>query len=231
MYKCPQNHESETADFCSVCGADMTAAGAGPAAPNSPSDAGAPGGRSCPDCGTPSETPNQVFCEVCGHNFQTGSSGVPPVTASMAPPAMAWRPVESLPVAAAPAAPVRFGVTVQVDASLYGVANPDAPVGQPAQVFSIFQSESLVGRPAAGVRAHVPIHNDPGVSRRHAMLLRTPDGGLSVRDLGSANGTQLNGVDLVPGVAMPLKDGDFIALGAWTKIVITAAKTASAVSS
>ena len=26
MHKCPQNHTSETADFCSVCGMDMTPA-------------------------------------------------------------------------------------------------------------------------------------------------------------------------------------------------------------
>jgi pSer/pThr/pTyr-binding forkhead associated (FHA) protein len=54
------------------------------------------------------------------------------------------------------------------------------------------------------------------------MLLRSPDGGLSISDLGSANGTQLNGVDLVPGVAAPLKDGDSIGLGAWTRIVVHA---------
>jgi hypothetical protein len=35
----------------------------------------------------------------------------------------------------------------------------------------------------------------------------------------------LNGVDLVPGVAAPLKDGDAIALGAWTKIVVHAVRT------
>jgi len=225
MYKCPQKHDSETADFCSVCGAELAAAPvAAPAgAPTTaPADAGESVGRPCPDCGTPSESPTQVFCEVCGHNFQTGASGVPPIKAS----APASGPVEGPSVAAAlPAASVRWGVTVRVDPSLYGVTNPDAPVEQPPQVFSLFDAESLIGRHAPGVRAQVPVHNDAGVSRRHAMLSRSPDGGLSVSDLGSANGTQLNGVDLVPGVAAPLKDGDAIALGAWTKIVVQAVRT------
>jgi hypothetical protein len=161
---------------------------------------------------------------VCGHNFQTGSSGVPPIRPGSAS-ARASGPAEAPPVAAAPpAGSIRWGVTVRVDPSLFGVANPEAPVGQPPQVFSLFDAESLIGRNAPGVRAQVPVHNDAGVSRRHAMLLRGPDGGLSVSDLGSANGTQLNGVDLVPGVAAPLRDGDSIGLGAWTRIVVHAIK-------
>jgi len=222
MYKCPQNHDSETADFCSVCGAELAVASVADAPAGALSDAGESVGRHCPDCGTPSESPKQVFCEVCGHNFQTGSSGVPPIRAAST---TAVGQVDSLPVAAAPAASVRWGVTVRVDPSLYGVSNPEAPVGQPPQVFSLFEAESVIGRHAPGVRAQVPVHNDPGVSRRHAALVRGPDGGLSVSDLGSANGTQLNGVDLVPGVAVPLQDGDSIALGAWTKIVVHAVKT------
>lgn len=223
MYKCPQNHDSETADYCSVCGAELavTPVAAAPAA-TAAADAGE-SGQPCPDCGTPSESPKQVFCEVCGHNFQTGSSGVPPIRAAPAPA------VTSAPAFATVGAPasVRWGVTVRVDPSLYGVTNPDAPVGQPPQVFSLFDAENLIGRHAPGVRAQVPVHNDSGVSRRHAMLVRSPDGGLSLSDLGSANGTQLNGVDLVPGVAAPLKDGDSIALGAWTKIVVHAVKTSA----
>jgi hypothetical protein len=241
MYRCPQNHDSETADFCSVCGAELSVAPVGPAAASTAAPAALPAagaaassGRACPDCGTPGESPGQVFCEVCGHNFHTGMSGVPPVTAAQ-PSSLAQGSsipeATSLSSGKSPGAPLRWGVTVRVDSALYGVINPDAPVGQPPQVFSMFESENLIGRHAPGVRAHVPVHNDPGVSRRHAMLLRGPDGSLSIRDLGSANGTQLNGVDLVPGVDHTLKDGDAISLGAWTKIVIHAAKTATAVSS
>ena len=83
----------------------------------------------------------------------------------------------------------------------------------------------LVGRPAAGVRTQVPVTDDPGVSRRQAMLLRRPDGTLLVRDLGSANGTRLNGADLTPGADAPLADGDRIGIGAWTVLTVKAVRS------
>jgi pSer/pThr/pTyr-binding forkhead associated (FHA) protein len=107
-----------------------------------------------------------------------------------------------------------------VDADRYGEPHPDAPVGHPAQTFTLFDPESLIGRPASAVRVQVPVGHDPGVSRRQAVLIRRPDGTLVVRDLGSANGTQLNGRELLAGVDEPLKDGDALAVGAWTKITV-----------
>lgn len=103
---------------------------------------------------------------------------------------------------------------------LYGTVNSAAPTGQPQQTFSLFEAENVLGRATAGVRVRIPIAHDSGVSRRHALFLLRPDQGLSVRDLGSANGTQLNGAELLPGVATPLKDGDVLAVGAWTRITI-----------
>jgi hypothetical protein len=86
--------------------------------------------------------------------------------------------------------------------------------------FTLFDRESLSGREGMGLRLQVPIRNDPGVSRRQALLVKLPDGGLILRDLGSANGTQVNGVETVPGADVPLHDGDRIAIGAWTCIAI-----------
>jgi pSer/pThr/pTyr-binding forkhead associated (FHA) protein len=43
-----------------------------------------------------------------------------------------------------------------------------------------------------------------------------------LRDLNSANGTQLNGADVLPGADVPLHDGDSIAVGAWTRIAVRA---------
>jgi hypothetical protein len=111
-------------------------------------------------------------------------------------------------------------VVVHVDPSLYGTLNPDAPTGRPDQTFSLFETENIVGRATPAVRVHVPISQDAGVSRRHAVLLLHPDRGLSVRDLGSANVMQLNGVELLPGVETPLKHGDVLAIGAWTRLTI-----------
>jgi hypothetical protein len=51
-----------------------------------------------------------------------------------------------------------------------------------------------------------------GVSRKHACLSQT-EAGLSIRDLGSTNGTLVNGRVLGPTEDWPLRDGDEIRLG------------------
>src|SRR5436190_393690 len=115
MPRCPNGHESDAADFCSVCGAEMVGMVTAPL----------PVPAVCPVCTTPRDSMAQAVCEVCGYNFRTGGSGIP-----------------------------------------------------------------------------------------------RPDGGLVVRDLGSANGTQLNGQELLAGVDNPVHDGDVLAVGAWTKITV-----------
>lgn len=75
MYTCPRNHASESPDYCSFCGAEIP--GGKAATPPSPATAGRGAGERCPDCETPRDGPAQVYCEVCGYHFRTGSSGVP----------------------------------------------------------------------------------------------------------------------------------------------------------
>jgi pSer/pThr/pTyr-binding forkhead associated (FHA) protein len=64
---------------------------------------------------------------------------------------------------------------------------------------------------------------DPGVSRLHAKLVPAPDGTWTVVDLGTENGITVNGQDVPSGNSVPLRPGDRIHLGAWTKITITRA--------
>jgi len=52
------------------------------------------------------------------------------------------------------------------------------------------------------------------------VLTRTAEGGLSVKDLGSSNGTRLNGSDIAAETETALKDGDQITVGHWTRIGI-----------
>src|SRR5262245_4751703 len=54
--------------------------------------------------------------------------------------------------------------------------------------------------------------DDPGVSRRHAELRQEDDGSYLLLDLGSANGTELNGRILT--VPSRLRDGDTVKIGA-----------------
>lgn len=55
---------------------------------------------------------------------------------------------------------------------------------------------------------------EPRISRQHA-IIEGAEGGWTLRDCGSQLGTQLNGVDLVAGMAAPLHVADLIAIGSW----------------
>lgn len=67
--------------------------------------------------------------------------------------------------------------------------------------------EAEIGRSA---QAAIPL-KDASVSRRHAALVPGPDGAWSLRDLGSQNGSRVNG-KFVEG-SVPLRDGDILRLG------------------
>lgn len=60
---------------------------------------------------------------------------------------------------------------------------------------------------------------EAGVSRLHATV-RVSDENISVFDLGSANGTSINGVKIPPYVPQPLKNGDILVLGKFQVEVI-----------
>jgi hypothetical protein len=57
----------------------------------------------------------------------------------------------------------------------------------------------LIGRAQGGVGADVEVDDD-SVSRRHAELVATP-GGWEIRDLGSVNGTSVDGVRVLRGAS------------------------------
>ncbi len=63
---------------------------------------------------------------------------------------------------------------------------------------------------------------DPGVSHKHAVLVRNPDGGWSVVDQNSTNGTTVNGgaSPITPFQPVDLADGDRVHVGAWTTITL-----------
>jgi hypothetical protein len=80
------------------------------------------------------------------------------------------------------------------------------------------RNEFSLGRVAEGQPITPDIDLTPykayenGVSRLHALLKLTKDQ-VSILDLGSSNGTHVNGNRLVPSVECPLKHGDMIHLG------------------
>ncbi|MGH3907609.1 MAG: FHA domain-containing protein [Pseudonocardiaceae bacterium] len=66
MPTCPARHESETPDYCSVCGLAMAAAVA----------------EFCPRCDEPRIG---LFCEQCGHSYSYFTGRSPPWSAVVAP--------------------------------------------------------------------------------------------------------------------------------------------------
>jgi pSer/pThr/pTyr-binding forkhead associated (FHA) protein len=99
------------------------------------------------------------------------------------------------------------------------------PADSAAQRFTLTGTRMRIGRRSAarGVEPEIDLSGppaDPGISRLHALLLPAPDGTWALLDLGSANGTLLNGKEIPAGDLTPLHDGDLINLGAWTAIAV-----------
>jgi len=115
--------------------------------------------------------------------------------------------------------------------SVRAVSDQDAasislPAHVPERRFRLSGTEVRIGRRSVSRRIEPEIDltgppTDPGVSRLHAVLIAGPDRSWSVVDPGSPNGILVNGKDVPPGEAVPLRDGDRIHLGAWTVITIT----------
>ena len=73
----------------------------------------------------------------------------------------------------------------------------------------IVKSRTVIGR---GSDADIPLRVDnPTVSRRHALIVLTPERQAFVGDAGGANGTLLNGAAVT--ARSPLADGDVIRVG------------------
>jgi len=244
MPTCPGGHQTEAADFCEVCGIRVD--GPAQAAPAAGSPAAA---ERCPRCGADRTGP---FCEACGYSFaaaaavaagQQAAGQAPPagVRADTAPSYMTAAPGEAPAPGAAPGAGPAFPLgawTAVVTAdrayfdSVIAAQGPDAgavefPAYCPERHFRLSGSEMRVGRRSAarGLEPEIDLTGppaDPGVSHLHAVLTAEQDGGWTVLDPGSANGTRVNGREIPAGARVRLSDGDRVCVGAWTMLTIRA---------
>jgi CRP-like cAMP-binding protein len=79
--------------------------------------------------------------------------------------------------------------------------------------------ETTVGRidPVTGIHPDIdltPVDAKRSISRRHARIRREDDGGYTViEDVGTMNGTFVNGVRLTAGRGVPMKAGDTVVFG------------------
>lgn len=197
---CAEGHPSAAADFCDVCGSPVGT----PAAPSGPAPGGVP--EPCPECGA---AVGGRFCEACGHD-----SALPAVPAVVP-------------------APAHWSAVIVADREFYqrvlareGPDTVDFPQFFPERRISLDADSTLIGRRnrEQGVEPGIDLGLEPadrGVSTQHAVL-RITESGPSITDIGSTNGTSLNGSDdrLPKGAETPLADGDRIHIGAWTTITI-----------
>jgi hypothetical protein len=194
---CPKGHQSTEADFCSECGVKIALSTPEPAA-------APPSSEVCPDCKSPRLPDGGKFCELCGYNFETGAHGEIPTTSTPTP-------VE------------KWTVLVTIDPALKEAESPEPPPDWKPISVTADRDTLLIGRTSQS-RAILPdisLDFDTAVSHRHAVLTRTNGSGWSIRDVGSSNGTRLNGKDIEAMIDVPVNPGDRVTLGHWTCLTLS----------
>ena len=124
---------------------------------------------------------------------------------------------------AAATAVSRWQLTISIDPSLATADSPIAPTTAPINI-DLNQGANLIGRTsqARAIHPEIPLDLDDAVSSRHAILTLHPDGSLVLRDIGSSNGTMVNGKEIAIMADRAIAANDEITLGHWTRIKVTA---------
>lgn len=207
-FTCRRGHQSVSDDYCDVCGAKNLNA----AQRSGPSWWRPPVEPPCPMCGTPREGGDR-YCAGCAYDFETGQ---------VLPP----RP--AIPVAHATAGPyasrtaaVATGLVLVLSFDAHRANEPGCPpppADSSEHVFMVDQPSIVIGRDeVSGV--HVRIPADPYVSRRHAEIIDL-GGAWGIRDLGSTNGTKLNGIAMVGAEVKLIKANDVVELGCFSRVTV-----------
>lgn len=161
----------------------------------------------CPNC-KHQELPGALFCSECGTQLVT----VDTLTAPLANHNNDYASVDDLGFGLAPE-PVKERISLVKDRVItLRILDSDRILHLTGR------TEYTLGRIAKG-QPILPEFDlsefkayDQGVSRLHAAI-KVGTIRISIIDLGSANGTRVNGQKIVANVEYPLKNGDVIALG------------------
>lgn len=167
--------------------------------------------NTCPNC-KHSEIDGALFCSECGAQLVFTSAKEPE---PMQKQAKATSPI-SPPPDDSVAPPANTPSSTKASSGSVGLSLKMVNSGQIIPLTG--QNEFTLGRITDGQPILPDIDLTPyegyaeGVSRLHAAI-RITERGVMIVDLGSSNGTRINGQKIVPNVNYPLKDGDMIALG------------------
>jgi pSer/pThr/pTyr-binding forkhead associated (FHA) protein len=154
---------------------------------------------------------DDVFCNRCGHrnpataNF-CSSCGTPLVPVREDPTTVAFTPEIGEGEA---------DFAVELDAIPAGVGF--LVVKRGPNIGSRFALDADVVKAGRHPQSHIFL-DDITVSRRHAEIIREPDGTYAVRDAGSLNGTYLNRERVE---SAKLKDGDELQIGTFKLVFLT----------
>jgi len=155
----------------------------------------------CPYCGGGNRE-GIIFCEECGQPLSNGTNAALPtrqIDSSL---------TESL-SAKATWGTARFGNDASV--ILHIRDSTDPIILQPMEKIVMGRSDnSSAQKPDLDLTPFGAL--EKGVSRLHAAIIRTEDT-LTLIDMGSSNGTHLNGQRLIPDQPRILRDGDELRLG------------------
>lgn len=158
----------------------------------------------CPNCHH-EELPGSLFCSECGAQLVVSETPTTQHIQRNPSDILAVKPPSQSPSSAQPA------TTQEAVVSLHMVDS-----GQMLHLAG--QTEFTIGRTAEGQPILPDVDLSPfeayaqGVSRLHAAL-KIHNQRVVITDLGSSNGTRVNGQKIVPHVDYPLNHGDMIALG------------------
>jgi len=241
---CPRCGTARSGQFCEACGYNFSGPRFTPSAPPAPS---APPPSTSRGYSQPTPAPaSGGYSQPTPAPASGGYSQPTPAPGSYssaqpqapAPPAQQYSsnpPAPTIPPASVASYPqATWTAVVGADRAYYervqAVTGPEgAAVAFPSYCaerrFQLVGNQMRIGRRSVsrGLSPELDLTGppaDPGISRLHAVLIATPDGGWAVLDPGSANGTLVNGSEIGVGDQVTLHDGDRINLGAWTAITV-----------
>lgn len=223
-HRCPAGHDSEWDDYCSVCGATLSADPDTPVGGADGPGSGGAGGQ-CKNCGA-AHRPEDVFCESCGFDFATetlpGGQETTPAAVHGAGDGGSGAPSASAATVVVSADRAWFEQAVASDELEF-----PTPVPETVSI-SLPGHKALIGRQSQsrGVFPEIDVAaatGDPAASSRHALIERTGDDTWTITDVGSTNGTMVgadlaSAVELQPGVPVAFGPQTSAWIGAWTRV-------------
>jgi pSer/pThr/pTyr-binding forkhead associated (FHA) protein len=164
----------------------------------------------CPNCHKENR-PGLLLCEHCGHQLITLSNLSRYKTSRLDAIEIPWKPYEP-PEPPQPSARPGTGTLHQASSVTLDLIGTDQEVRVPTQGhISLGRADKDSNwQPTVDLTPYGA--TDQGVSRMHVDLFFESDQ-VFVLELGSANGTRLNGAKVTMGVAQQIRDGDELELG------------------